>query len=683
MAELVVRDFKDYDTQIMGKPWAAIVKPNGRYDFDKVMTGFTGDLENGTAGSLVILNAAEGITYATGQKNRLTKESNMQFYRCTGNSFEEVNQSEVKEKIDRNIAAVVQAEAEKVKSEVAQKIENFRKSNTIVTLETFSNYDTKKKSTPWIVEYTKDGLSFDGIDNLDAKPVGRVLGNAGEYMEVVAINPTPEQVFAVGQKDLESGRHRVDFYEIDENHAIKKLSRQAANHKLGIENSFQPFQVEDESKIVLDMPSGYDAEKYSLWVAKMIQQADGSVTFASKAEDGKNIGNYSGGNDGQPGQFYVSEPEENATYAVFQREYGRSTKMIAKVQYNKGKMLERPLRSAEIEEKRKVIQSFGAFDEEKFENPYVGKITGTGKIRYAMGKNEYGRTLHVGGYTGRKGLGEAGDVYVWNPQEGDVYAVCQRNNQTLRTDVNFYEYSKEKFIALDREAAVEHAKRQEETQSKQQTTATQDQQIIENLQKQLKTGEALSEDQIKSLEIYRQKYAQQKESLQMVAENSEIVLAKIEAYDPQVLKNPYVSKRGLSGRFDFIDSPRIGPEGGEIVIQNAKDGDVYAFGQARQDGQKQPARYAVIHAGQSIIMEQAEYQEWKKGQGGKQQDKQVSLLEAMQSLAAKGIEGEKAQQALLAQNNIKEFMGKTAAQKNQIVSKSLKKEQNQALDISR
>lgn len=50
----------------------------------------------------------------------------------------------------------------------------------------------------------------------------------------------------------------------------------------------------------------------------------------------------------------------------------------------------------------------------------------------------------------------------------------------------------------------------------------------------------------------------------------------------------------------------------------------------------------------------------------------MTLAEATQNLTAKGISGNKVQEALLKQGNIKEFAGKTAAQKNQLVGEAVK-----------
>lgn len=680
MAELAIREYESYDVQTMGKPWAALVAPNGRYNFNKVIAEYSGDLEQGTAGTLIVKNAVEGMTYATGQKNHKTKEGNMEFYHCTGNAFEAVRKEAVQEKIDRNIAGVSQTENEQTKAAVDKQVENYRKCNNIVILTPIDSYDVEKKGKPWVTEYTKDGISFSQFDRLDAKPVGRVVGNPGEYMQVIAVNPNPEQVFVVAQKDLDTKKYRMKFFEVDENNYVHELSRQAVNTKLGVENEFRPFQVEDEGKIAINMPDGYDTDKFSMWIAKEEKQADGKASYTSRTPEGTSIGNYSGGSDGQPGQFYIKEPEENAVYAVFERDYDtKKTKILAKVQHVNGQMQQQPLRSAEYEANRKIIQSFAAFDEEKFDNPYVGKITGAGKLRYANGKADNGRTLYVGGYTGRKGLGEAGDAYAWNPKDGDVFAVCQANNQTLRTSVEFYEYAKENFIEIDRETAIERAKQQEQAQAAQMADAVDDKTDIKTMQDKVKNGEKLSGEQVKHLETYRQRYSEQAASYQMVAEGSDIVLAQVGAYNSEEYRNPYITKRGANGRFNFINDSVQGefvggPEGGKLIVHNAKDGDVYTYGQARQDGQKQTAKYAVIEAGQAIPMEREDYQKWKKEQQGQKQapEKQVTLADATQNLTAKGISGDKVQEELLKQGNIKEFEGKTAAQKNQLAGNAVK-----------
>lgn len=95
--------------------------------------------------------------------------------------------------------------------------------------------------------------------------------------------------------------------------------------------------AQEEHKVLLDLPLGYDPQKNKMWLVK-IEVRNGKTAYIAK--DAKQwIGAFSGGSAGNPGQFYVHEPEENAVYAVWSKnkETGKS-EIVAKAKFSGGKM---------------------------------------------------------------------------------------------------------------------------------------------------------------------------------------------------------------------------------------------------------------------------------------------------------------------------------------------------------
>jgi alkylated DNA nucleotide flippase Atl1 len=253
----------------------------------------------------------------------------------------------------------------------------------------------------------------------------------------------------------------------------------------------------------------------------------------------------------------------------------------------------------------------------------------------------------------------------------------------LRTQSQFFEYSKGNFIPVERETALELAKQREAEKQAQTPEAAvkEEQKNLREMKEQVEQGKSLSYGQVKQMETYKQRYVAPASAQLMVAEGKDVVLAEIGAYDAKKLKKPYITKRGANGRFSFVSDAAVGEfvggsEGGKIIVRNVKDGDVFTYGQARNDGEKQASTYAVIQNGQAISMVREEYEGWKAENSGKknptERAKQVNLIEATQELAAKGMSGADLQKALLGKENIKEFAGKTAAQKNQLAGNAVK-----------
>lgn len=76
----------------------------------------------------------------------------------------------------------------------------------------------------------------------------------------------------------------------------------------------------------------------------------------------------------------------------------------------------------------KIVETYSSFNARRYSNPWVAKVGGNGKIDFSE---------RVGGYTGGYNKGEAGELYVENPQEGQVYAFGQKD---YRGNNGGYEY---------------------------------------------------------------------------------------------------------------------------------------------------------------------------------------------------------------------------------------------------
>ena len=77
-----------------------------------------------------------------------------------------------------------------------------------------------------------------------------------------------------------------------------------------------------------------------------------------------------------------------------------------------------------------TVEKYNSFNQRRYSNPWIAKVGKDGKINFAV---------KVGGYTGRYGAGEEGELYITDPEEGAVYAYGQKD---YRGNNGGYEYIK-------------------------------------------------------------------------------------------------------------------------------------------------------------------------------------------------------------------------------------------------
>jgi signal peptidase I len=91
--------------------------------------------------------------------------------------------------------------------------------------------------------------------------------------------------------------------------------------------------------------------------------------------------------------------------------------------------------------KNVVIANFGEFNQRRYSAPWVCTMTEDGR---------YDFKARVGTYTGNARNGEAGDLVVFEPQEGLVYAYGQKDNRGSHTEIHWALWDGEKFIPCDK-----------------------------------------------------------------------------------------------------------------------------------------------------------------------------------------------------------------------------------------
>lgn len=88
-----------------------------------------------------------------------------------------------------------------------------------------------------------------------------------------------------------------------------------------------------------------------------------------------------------------------------------------------------------------IIASYRSFNQRRYGTPWVCTMTPAGKYDFSQ---------RVGTYTGDGYQGEAGDLVVTEPVEGQVYGYGQKDYRGSNTEKKFAKWTGDKFVPCDK-----------------------------------------------------------------------------------------------------------------------------------------------------------------------------------------------------------------------------------------
>jgi hypothetical protein len=94
-----------------------------------------------------------------------------------------------------------------------------------------------------------------------------------------------------------------------------------------------------------------------------------------------------------------------------------------------------------------VLANYEAFNPRRYGNPWVAKVNHLGKIDFSE---------EVGAYTGSRGSGEAGQLYVYSPAEGQVYAYGQKDYRGHHGGCQYVVFLDGVFVPLEKTDLVRY-----------------------------------------------------------------------------------------------------------------------------------------------------------------------------------------------------------------------------------
>lgn len=87
-----------------------------------------------------------------------------------------------------------------------------------------------------------------------------------------------------------------------------------------------------------------------------------------------------------------------------------------------------------------IINSFDRYNERRYSRPWVCLMTPTGGYDFSS---------RIGTYTGAQ-PGDAGDLVIFEPCEGQVYGYGQKDYRGNRTEISHALWDGEKFVPCDK-----------------------------------------------------------------------------------------------------------------------------------------------------------------------------------------------------------------------------------------
>lgn len=88
-----------------------------------------------------------------------------------------------------------------------------------------------------------------------------------------------------------------------------------------------------------------------------------------------------------------------------------------------------------------VIRSFESFNQRRYSNPWVAIVGEDARLDF---------TKKCGGYTGGFGKGEAGDLYIIDPAEGQIYGYGQKDYRGNNGYIEYVQYRDGRFVNVDK-----------------------------------------------------------------------------------------------------------------------------------------------------------------------------------------------------------------------------------------
>lgn len=88
-----------------------------------------------------------------------------------------------------------------------------------------------------------------------------------------------------------------------------------------------------------------------------------------------------------------------------------------------------------------IIKSYSPFNQRRYSQPWVAKVDERGKPSFQ---------IKVGAYTGAYGRGEAGDLYIFEPEEGAIYAYGQKDYRGAGDPPTYIRFQNGKFTEINK-----------------------------------------------------------------------------------------------------------------------------------------------------------------------------------------------------------------------------------------
>lgn len=195
--------------------------------------------------------------------------------------------------------------------------------------------------------------------------------------------------------------------------------------------------------VTVQQYDSYNARRYSKpWIA--LVDSKGKIDFS------KDIGAYSG-NAGDAGELYVYEPQEGQVYAYGQKDSRGNNGGYSYLKFVNGKF--EPVDKSQLTSslaqagKNVVLEKFDSYNERRYSKPWVAKVNSQGKPDFSE---------DVGKFTGQSG--DAGELYVYEPVDGQVYMFGQKDYRGGNTISKYVVFTAGKFQEIDKKQLTSYLK---------------------------------------------------------------------------------------------------------------------------------------------------------------------------------------------------------------------------------
>lgn len=240
--------------------------------------------------------------------------------------------------------------------------------------------------------------------------------------------------------------------------------------------------------VTVQQYDNYNERRYSKpWIA--LVDSKGKIDFS------KNVGDYSG-RPGEAGELYVYEPQEGQVYAYGQKDNRGNNGGYSYLKFVNGKFepIDKSQLTASLAQSGKnvVLETYDSYNSRRYSKPWVAKVDSKGKPDFSE---------DVGKFSGQPG--ESGEIYVYEPVDGQVYMFGQKDYRGGNTVSKYVVFTGGKFQEIDKKQLTTFLSKKDSSSTNNNNFSKKTTTLLEGFDSEFDSDDSLTLEEFSSSSVMR------------------------------------------------------------------------------------------------------------------------------------------------------------------------------------